>query len=258
MSRHLSNKALFQTYQRCKAPGERLAQYQVAGRAAAYYNEGQVDQLQSQNELFGRLSAAQRAFVLLPSKQLGWLDQNARRRKIPYFVIDATSSRYLMVTNKLGGQCNADSNPLRELVLSKRPTPSKKVSASFENKVKLIGYDCPDEVRAGGKLKITLYFEVLSRLPSGYKLFLHFDKPASRFHGDHEPLGGKYPTQYWLPGDYITDPHEIELPLLTTGAGVYTIYGGFWLGSKRLKVVEGPNDGVNRVKIGRVRVRRGF
>jgi hypothetical protein len=92
-------------------------------------------------------------------------------------------------------------------------------------------------------------------MPAGYKVFLHFDQPASRFHGDHEPLGGKYPTQYWLPGDYIVDTHEVEIPLITTPSGVYTIYMGFWLGEGRLKVVEGANDGVNRVQLGTLKVR---
>ena len=127
--------------------------------------------------------------------------------------------------------------------------------ANFENKVKLIGYDVADTVSRGGKFTITLYFQVLAKLPAGYKLFIHFDQPANRFHGDHEPLDGKYPTQYWLPGDYIVDPHEVEIPFITTPAGPYQIFAGFWLGESRLKVVEGPNDGVNRVPLGDLRVK---
>jgi hypothetical protein len=140
-------------------------------------------------------------------------------------------------------------------VLSKPPQVPKPVVASFENKVKLLGYDVPDVVTRGGKFKMTLFFQVLQQMPSGYKLFIHFDQPASRFHGDHDPLGGKFPTQYWLPGDYIVDPHEVEIPIITTPSGVYTIFAGFWLGEGRLKVVDGPNDGANRVQLGTFRVR---
>ena len=92
-------------------------------------------------------------------------------------------------------------------------------------------------------------------MPPNYQIFLHFDKPSSRFHGDHKPLGEMYPTQYWLPGDYIIDTHEVELPLLTTSPGLYTIYAGFWLGSKRLKVTKGPSDGSDRVRLGQIQVR---
>jgi len=140
-------------------------------------------------------------------------------------------------------------------VLSSPPKPRKVLTANFENRVRLLGYDVPDVVTRGGKFRITLYFHVLGTLPSGYKLFIHFDQPANRFHGDHEPLDGKFPTQYWLKGDYIVDPHDVEIPLITTPSGTYTMYMGFWLGSQRLKVIDGPNDGVNRVRLGVLKVR---
>ena len=49
--------------------------------------------------------------------------------------------------------------------------------------------------------------------------------------------------------------YKVEIPLITTPSGTYTIYMGFWLGSQRIKVIEGPNDGVNRVRLGTFRVR---
>ena len=255
LSLHMSNKALFETYHACKGSSDRLAQYQVSGRGAAYYNHGQVDEVTSQDNLFAMLRKPERSFVLIPTSQLGAIDQAARQTKLPYYVLDDRNSQYTIVSNLLGGRCDKDLNPLRRLILSQRPTPKRAVTANFEGKVKLIGYDVPDSVTRGGKFKITLYFEVLDRLPAGYKLFVHFDQPASRFHGDHEPLGGKYPTQYWLPGDFVVDPHEVEIPILTTPGGDYQIYVGFWQGDNRLKVTEGPNDGVNRVPVGVLVVR---
>lgn len=255
LSYHMSNKALFETYHRCKKRGQRLAQYQVSGRGAAYYNKGQVDEIHGQDELFDRLRKKERAFVLIPAGQLGAIDRAARQQKLPYYVLDDRNSKYLIISNKLAGSCDQDLNPLRRLVLSKRPKPQHPMHANFENRVELIGYDLPDVVTRGGKFPIKLYFHVTGQVPAGYKIFLHFDQPASRFHGDHEPLDGKYPTQYWLPGDYIIDPHEVDIPLLTTPSGTYTIYMGFWIGSKRLKVVDGPQDGHNRVRMGTLRVR---
>ena len=255
LSLHMSNKALFGTFHRCRGSGEKLAQYLVSGRGSAYYNDGRVSQIRSQNDLFKLLRGAERAFVLIPANQLGAIDKSARQAKVTYYVLDDRNSLYLIISNKLGGRCNKDLNPLRRLVLNQRPNPKHKIEVNFENRVKLIGYDLPDKISRGGKFKITFYYQVLSRMPSGYKIFIHFDQPAHRFHGDHKPLDGKYPTQYWLPGDYIVDPKEVDLPLLTTPTGWYTIYTGFWLGSKRLKIVAGPNDGVNRARIGRLRVR---
>jgi hypothetical protein len=41
----------------------------------------------------------------------------------------------------------------------------------------------------------------------------------------------------------------------TAPSGWYQIYGGMFLGDTRLKVVSGPQDGENRVKLGSVRVK---
>jgi hypothetical protein len=255
ISLHMSNKALFGTFHRCRAQGQRLSQYLVTGRGAAYYNQGQVDTVRSQVELFALLRRPERAFVLIPSNQLGAIDRAARQDKLTYYVLDDSSSQYLILSNQLGGTCATDLNPLRRLVLSRRPTPQRAVEANFENRVKLIGYDLKDPVTRGGKFRITMYYQVLAPVPANYKVFIHFDQPAHRFHGDHTPLEGKYPTQYWLPGDYIVDPTDVDIPLLTTPSGSYTIYAGFWLGETRLKVVQGPHDGNNRVTVGTFRVR---
>lgn len=255
LSYHMSNKALFETYHHCAQKGERLAQYRVSGRGAAYYNNGQVDEIRSQADLFTKLRAPARVFVLLPSSYLGSIDQAARQQRVNYHVLDDRNSHYLIISNKLSGTCTEDKNPLRKLVLRTRPTPQKKAYVNWENKLELIGYDLPDSVTRGGSFEIKLYFKVLQRLQPNYKIFIHFDKPASRFHGDHAPLGGKYPTQYWLPGDYIVDPHKIDIPILTTPSGNYSIMMGFWQGSRRYKIVKGPNDGVNRARIGTLRVR---
>jgi len=255
LSYHMSNKELFQTYHRCKKPGERLAQYRVSGRGAAYYNHGQVDTIRDQNALFKTLRAPKRAFVLMPASYLGSIDQAARQRHVPYHVLDDRNSHYLIVSNKLGNGCDKDKNPLRALVHKTRQKPQHKAYVNWENKVELYGYDLPKSVIRGGSFKIRFHFRVLKRLAANYKIFIHFDKPASRFHGDHKPLGGKYPTQYWMPGDYIIDPKEVDIPLLTTASGRYSIMMGFWQGSKRSKIVKGPNDGVNRARVGYLVVR---
>ena len=255
LSLHLSNKALFGTFHKCKSGGEMLAQYQVPGRGAAYYNDGQVEDVGDQNKLFELLKRDKRIFILVPSHQMAPIDKAARQQNIPYFVLDDRSSQYLILSNKLEGKCAVDHNPLRRLVLAKEPKIKYKIKANFDNKVELLGYEVDDPVTRGGKFTLKLFFKVLGQMPSGYKIFIHFDQPASRFHGDHVPLGGKFPTEYWMPGDYIVDPHEVDIPIFTTPSGSYTMNMGFWLGSDRIKVIEGPQDGDNRVNMGVLRVR---
>ena len=260
-----TNKALFQTFHRCRMGDEALAQYQVSGKGAAYYNDGKVKAIHSTEQLFEHLKKPERWFILVPSHQLAPIDKEARQRKITYYVLDDRSSQFLLLSNKLGQrECTKDRNPLRKYVLSTEPKPGKLIrdkegkviKPNFENRVQLLGYDVKDVVRRGGKFNLKLYFKVLGSMPSQYKIFVHFDQPASRFHGDHKPLGGKFPTEYWMPGDYIVDPHDVEIPMITTPSGTYTMYMGFWLGSTRLKLTD-PNhhDGVNRVNLGRVRVK---
>jgi hypothetical protein len=51
--------------------------------------------------------------------------------------------------------------------------------------------------------------------------------------GDHALLNGTFPTDYWLPGEYIRDSYDVEVPLMTTPAGRYTVLMGFWPGRRR-------------------------
>ncbi len=64
------------------------------------------------------------------------------------------------------------------------------------------------------------------------------------------PLEGRFPTQYWVPGFYITDEHLIRPDRAMEPVGTYQGYAGFFLGAERLKVVSGPQDGDQRVKLG--------
>jgi hypothetical protein len=129
------------------------------------------------------------------------------------------------------------------------------VEADFEGKVKLLGYDLLDSLSRGQDFKIRLYFQVLQPLNASYKVFIHFDGPGSRFNGDHVPLEGRFPTQHWVPGYYITDEHPMQPDRATQPSGFYRIFMGFFAGDTRLKVVSGPQDGENRVKLGNINIK---
>ena len=96
-------------------------------------------------------------------------------------------------------------------------------------------------------------------LPGSYKVFVHFDGPGIRINGDHLPLDGKFPTQYWVTATYITDEHTVHPSDNNTGtappSGYYQLYMGLYMGAERLKIVSGPSDGDNRARIGGITVR---
>jgi hypothetical protein len=255
LSKHYSQKVLFDRFQSLRRGGEPLAQYHVAGKGVAHYTRGDVKDISSMPALLDYLRDQQRVFVIVPAEELGQLDQQSRAAGVAYSVIDDSSSRFLLVSNRLGTG-EQDRNALRALVRQEPPTPQHRVVADFDGKIGLLGYDLPDEVSRGHKFTIKLHFQVKVKPPTGYKIFLHFDGPGNRFNGDHTPLDGKFPTQLWSPGDYITDPYEMMAERATTTKGQYTVWMGFWPGGdgKRIPVLSGSNDGNNRVRLGTVKV----
>ena len=99
---------------------------------------------------------------------------------------------------------------------------------------------------------------VLPQVPAGFKIFVHVDGPASpRLIGDHDPVNKTFPTANWLPGEYIRDVYDIDVPLMTTPAGTYHLFFGFWPGgeAKRLKLTQGPNDGADRLSLGTIEIK---
>jgi hypothetical protein len=203
---------------------------------------------------------------LVAADELAALDAALKQAHVPYYAVDASSSRFLLLSNQLGaGQ--RDDNPLLKNVWTPSGTAADEkppwswrlpISATFGDAIQLVGADFPASVRRPGKIPLDLFFKVKARPPAGYKIFVHFDGPAApRVIGDHDPVNHAFSTGFWLPGEYVRDHSETDVPLMTTPAGTYVVYVGFWPGGegKRLKVTEGPNDGVDRVRLGTLEIK---
>jgi hypothetical protein len=254
VSHHLSYKGLFVKFKSLVGTGQsEIGKYHVPGQLSDY---AQTIDLPSLSQVFDFLGKPQRVFVIASADDLAAIDQFSKSRgETPYYVVDDSNSRFLMLSNRVGEK-EADLNPLRRFILKELARkPQHEVHADFEGKVELLGYDLPAELDRGRNFTITMYYKVNAPLGSAYKVFLHFDGSGTRFNGDHVPLEGRFPTNYWVPGFYVLDEHVMEPDKATAPAGYYQIYGGFWLGDQRLKVVSGPQDGENRVKLGFVRVK---
>jgi 4-amino-4-deoxy-L-arabinose transferase-like glycosyltransferase len=95
------------------------------------------------------------------------------------------------------------------------PAPQVLRRASFEDRVMLLGSDLdPERVRPGETLSVTLYWKALSDMDIPYTVFVHLlgsDGQVVSGH-DGEPVGGTRPTPGWVPGEYITDKHEVKFP----------------------------------------------
>ncbi len=299
LSQHLSYKPVLESFDRFAQPGDEIGKYHVEGHGMGFYTAGRMTDLPTQERLVDFLRQPKRAFALVSADDLAALDSAFKGGQLPYFVVDASSSRFLLLSNRLDGGTE-DKNPLTKNVwmAPHAPTvvappvnepivnipqggeaaarvakpgqydwrgqappwgkPTIAASAIFGGCIELLGADYPNSIRRPGKIPLVLHFRVQCRPPAGYKIFMHFDAPNEpRVLGDHAPLDGAFPTANWLPGEYIKDTTEVDVPLMTTPAGTYTLLVGFWPGGegRRLAVTGGNTDGQDRARIGTIDIR---
>ncbi|HEY4395386.1 MAG TPA: glycosyltransferase family 39 protein [Polyangia bacterium] len=267
LSTHLSFKPVLESYAKFAKHGEKIGRYRVEGHGSSFYSKENLVDLPSQERVVAFLRDPQRVFALVAASELAPLDSAFKQAHVTYYVVDASSSRFLLLTNQLEPG-EREQNPLTKDVWmppagassdAKPPwTWRIPISATFENTIELVGVTFPKEVRRPGRIPLDLYFRVKAKPPGGYKIFVHFDGPAApRVIGDHDPVGHTFGTSFWLPGEYVHDHYETDVPLMTTPAGTYVVYMGFWPGGegKRLKITDGPNDGQDRVRLGELEIK---
>lgn len=282
LSGDFSFKPTLESYARLARPGEPIGRYKVEGEGAKFYSRSDMTDLPSQSRVVEFLQQGVRAFALVPTSELSALDAALKTARVPYAVVDARSSRFLLLSNRLS-EGEKDSNPLKENVWMAPRAPEPVIepgatepsryewfnpqppwqpriitSSVFADSIELVGADFPQVVRRPGSIPLTLYFRVQKKPPAGFKIFGHFDIPGEpRLIGDHPPLNGAFPTEHWLPGEYIRDTYDVEVPLMTTPAGTYTVFIGFWPGGegKRLKITAGQNDGADRARLGTLEIK---
>jgi len=143
-------------------------------------------------------------------------------------------------------------------VLEQVPEVEHPVGAIYDGKIELVGYDLdlPQRgyVGAGQDFTVSWYWRVLERVPGSYKIFLHVDGQGLRLNGDHVPVDGKYPVRLWDKGDIVVDRQQLTVPG-NYRSGTYTFYIGFFAGSRRLEITQGPKDNDDRVRAGTLRIR---
>jgi hypothetical protein len=260
LSTHFSFKPVLESFTKFARSGERIGRYHVEGHGSGFYGTGQpIVDIPTQERLIQFLRDGSRVFALVPTDDLAALDNVLKTNKIDYSVIDAESSRFLLLFVWMAPTPPQPGSPPVWQPNEKPPwqwrVPAQVV---FADSIELVGADFPETARRPGKVPLDLYFRVNAKPPAGYKIFVHFDGPAApRVIGDHDPGGEVFPTAHWLPGEYIKDHFDVEIPLMTTPAGTYTVLIGFWPGGegKRLKVTSGTNDGSDRVRLGTLEVK---
>ncbi len=259
LSRHFSPKPVYDAYgELTGGRPDPLASYKLPSRAAHYYTNAPIQEIAAQADLVRFLEEGGQRWAVIRADDLPPLDRAYRLETGEHlYVADARSARLLLVAAEaIDGRPNESF--LENAVLKEAPEPQHSVGASYDDRIELVGYDLAlpggDSVGAGQRFEVTWYWKVLSKPPSGYEVFVHIDGDGLRLNGDHTPVEGRYPTKLWEKGDVIADTQELTVPA-NYGVGEYTLYVGFFSGSKRLEVKSGPEDDGNRVNAGTLHVR---
>jgi 4-amino-4-deoxy-L-arabinose transferase-like glycosyltransferase len=120
------------------------------------------------------------------------------------------------------------------------------MNVNFGNVIQLSGYDlhvASEGAEAG--VALTLYWQAVDLPIKDYKVFVHLVNLDWELHGqgDGYPMGGRFPTSEWQPGDLVIDPHWITIPQPLT-PGQYKGAVGWYLEStgERLTVLEAGQE----------------
>ncbi|MDD5309300.1 MAG: hypothetical protein PHU25_18450 [Deltaproteobacteria bacterium] len=250
LSTQVSSKHAVDAYQRFRRANEPLAVY---GRGAAATDAVRLD---TKDDLLKWLSRPERAFAMFPPRELATIDRAYRERHGRHvFVLDAASDRFVLAASKAMPD-EKDQNPLGVFVRSAAfaPSPSHPLDINMEDKVTLLGWDFASasgekKLKKGEAFTLTTYWRCDAPIGAAFKFFVHMDGAGSRINGDHDPIGGMYPTTEWRAADYLKDVYKGKVPLYQ-GDGRYTVWTGLFKGGQRLKIDSDAGGDSTRARLG--------
>jgi hypothetical protein len=94
-------------------------------------------------------------------------------------------------------------------------TPAFAQMVAFGNTAEMIGYDLREALRApGSPLAVTLHWRIVKTPEVAYHSFVHLLNADGEIVSQHDgpPGQGQLPALGWLPGEYLTDTHLLQLP----------------------------------------------
>jgi hypothetical protein len=111
------------------------------------------------------------------------------------------------------------------------PEISRSVQVNFADQVELTGYELSTDVlEPGSDLWATLYWEALCPIDEEYSVFVHLRGRDGSLvaQNDSPPLENLYPTNYWVEGETVPDPHILSIPT-DVSLGRYRLEVGLYL-----------------------------
>jgi len=131
----------------------------------------------------------------------------------------------------------------RDRALVATPPPHvARAQADFGGLFRLVGHAVESQVvRAGGDVRVVLYWQCLARTPRDYRVSVHGEDSTRKWslRADHYPAQGRFPTFDWHAGDVVADEFVLHVPRAWGGSNV-TLWLGFEGGGQTLKAAPGP------------------
>ncbi len=263
-----SSRAVLEQYLEVSEDDESLWRFEIDEEDDGFYVRG-LDAIENRSRFNAKYDDTERLFALIPDASLARINSRVRRDQGENLPILAGGGGMYLVTNILADD-EEDFNPLSDYVMDEPDDEYVAITyeidgeerhPEFDGQFEYLGYrlDRGGEgeravYRWGESMEITQYFKVNQRVPSSQQIFMHVDFSGNRLHGDHDPVGGLYPTNYWQPGDVIKDVYEIEIDRFSA-PGVYTVWMGFYRSDNRMSVTpEEAHDGGDRLEVTTIEV----
>lgn len=257
LAEHVSSKAMFETYEDLRKPGDKLVVMGDLG-FAANYSDVKPEVMPNREALVKALGEPERVFAIAPEAELCTLHRELAGK--PYFIIDDRNVRNHLLSNKIEGA--VDKNPLAKSILHAPPANMQSKPKSpivWDHRLELIGWDIPAKMKRQRRYTIRLYYKVTQAVGGKWKTLMHIDGPL-RFNAngccDHWPIQDRCPTATWQPGDYIVDEYTLTAGGKTHPSGKYDVWIGWFQGTapnfKNMPISEAPSDmrdSVDRVKV---------
>jgi hypothetical protein len=145
---------------------------------------------------------------------------------------------------------SVDRGALSDVLLTAVPPDLLAVGAVFGASAELVGYRIdPPALVPGQRARLTLVWRCRAEMEA-WRIFVHLDDASgTRIHAEHDPAGGRYPTDAWRPGDLIADSVTF-----VPGQNPLMLYLGFYTqGENRLRLDtagRGRDDGKDRLLAG--------
>lgn len=138
-------------------------------------------------------------------------------------------------------------------VLAAHRAPHK-VGALFANGLRLRGFDLSARtVKAGGSLKLRLVWAIEGRPLRDISIFTHLVGSGGALNFDHLLAGGKTRMDRGQPGRVVVEELILKIPP-KQAPGAYEIEVGLYWNKKRKQITEGPGQGGDILRLGKVEV----